>query len=100
MKILLLLCAIAVPAGNHHVMLTAYYAHEDPLRTDDPYTSSYSKYYVGPGEAAAVAEGYPVAFEWWLDGVSVQTCGEIPWPDAPDRIFRNGFEAGDTSGWH
>jgi len=100
MKLLVLLCALAVPPGTHHIMLTTYYAHEDIniIETERPYTHSTSRYITGPGAAQPVAQGHPVAFQWWIDGKSSLTCGEIPIPDSW-RVFSDGFESGDLSAW-
>lgn len=109
-EIILLACALNVPTGTHHVMMTAYYQHQDPSRVTRPYTSTASAYVIGPRyldvftghdcvEGEPCAPGYPAAIEWWIDGVAIQSCGEIPWPTTPDRIFRDGFEVGETSRW-
>ena len=76
--------------------LRAWYLHEWPAgqryRDDHTYTALWDDVVAGAG-----GEGTPVAFQWFIDGELVKTCGDLPTPYYP--IFEDGFDSGDTSRW-
>ena len=78
------------------VTLRAWYLHEWPAgeryRDDHTYTALWDDVI-----ASAHGEGTPVAFQWFIDGELVKTCGEVPPPW--NEIFNDGFDSGDTSQW-
>jgi hypothetical protein len=100
-------CPLRVTDGAATIYLVAIYAHESPTYPGMRYTFETDSMIIAPGEVATPCpcEGYPIGFEWYYippnftksAGVVVKECGDTgrPYP----RIFKDGFESGDTSRW-
>ena len=96
MKSLILLCALMVPSGWHHVILTSHYMHRYPQDGEITWSSTTGMWIWGPTTIYANSPGHPMGHEWVMDMTLAGECGEIP---NPNRIFADGFESGDASAW-
>lgn len=93
---ILLACALQVPVGWHTVILTTYWPHLYPQNGEVTWLYSTATWVAGPTTVYASAEGAPSAFQWTMDMTLAGECGQ---PPDPTRIFKDGFETGDSTMW-
>jgi len=96
-KSLILLCALMVPHGWHHVILTSHYEHLYPQNGEITWSSTVNGGWVeGTTTVYAGEDTNPMGHQWVMDMMLAGECGTIP---APNMIFADGFETGDTNMW-
>jgi len=90
-------CPVAIQPGWHHVILTSHYMHRYPQDGEITWSSTVNGGWVyGPDTLYAGEDTNPMGHQWVMDMMLAGECGTIP---APNMIFANGFETGDTYEW-
>ena len=86
-----LLCMIYVPAGEHHIVMVAHYAHMDSEVATLNWSSVDGMWVDGPGiaDVSDRTEGEPVGYVFWVDMTLAGACGNL---HDPYYIFIDGFE--------
>jgi len=96
MKSFIFLCALSIPSGWHHVILTSHYSHLYPQDGNVTWSSTDGMWVEGPATVTPDSEGYPMGHQWVMDMTLAGECGEIP---RPNMLFGDGFESGDAKSW-
>lgn len=95
-KSLIFLCALSVPQGWHHCILTSHYRHLYPQDGAITWSSTTGVWVEGPTSVYANSEGSPMGHQWVMDMVLAGECGTLP---EPNKIFFDGFESGTVHWW-